>query len=141
MARVSKIFEELPKIFSEQLEELYGRLSREAREVWVPEKQRLGKAILEASFKAFESVDEYTARGRAHQYSWRISNRLGRDFFRVYFNDFSRKVYVDLNAPLTAPLLEKTDGFLELATEIVRSIMFTDPNLLDEEAPTEVVIV
>jgi len=62
----------------------------------MPEKEILGTRFLECSFKGFDDPDAYAKCERAKSYvSWSAPRN---EYYRIYFNDYSKKVYVDLNA-------------------------------------------
>lgn len=122
-------------------ESLYGRLREDWQSWWIPPGETLKTSLIESSFKQFDNPDDYDRSERANQYAQHHTSLFDLDVFRIYFNDYSSKVYVDLHPRFALEYAGDEAKSLILVYEILKSLMLVDPRLLGEDPDGEAVVV
>lgn len=128
--------EELPVTILQRFDELYQTLSKERDRIAIPERTLMLELLQRCSFKMFEETDDYFASERARNFPHYISPTFGDHAFRVYFNSYSSKIYVDLNRDPIQAIRITRETEAQVLCEIIRSIVLVDPTMPEEE-PTE----
>lgn len=134
--------DKIPTHLLERFDELYTRLTKEMNDELIPSREKMLRAVSEVSFKVFESPEHYLSNERAMQYVQFISTEHGDRAYRVYFNHFSKKVYVDLNTSFTG--ISRPKSLVreiirsEISVEILKSLIFTDPRIHLGEPTAEI---
>ena len=125
--------EEILIALLEQFDEIYARIRRETADVLVPEKELLLETIRSCAFRTFYDPQTYRESERAKNAPVCISPSRGEDAFRVFYNTFSQKIYIDLNLEFILAFREKMESELTLLCEIMQSILFIRPHTEIEE--------
>ncbi|MBS1961416.1 MAG: hypothetical protein JST04_04315 [Bdellovibrionales bacterium] len=121
--------EDIPVTILQKFDELYQTLTRTEEMIAVPERALMLDLLQRCSFKMFEETEDYFGSARAREYPQYISPTFGDHAFRVYFNSYSNKIYVDLNRePIQAIRITKETEH-QVLCEIIRSIVLVDPTL------------
>lgn len=129
--------EELPVTILQRFDELYQTLTHENERIAIPERELMLDLLRRCSFRMFEETDEYLASERARNFPHYISPTFGDHAFRVYFNSFSSKIYVDLNREPIQAIRITRETETQVLCEIIRSIILVDPTMY-REGPAEI---
>ncbi len=115
----------------------------------LPSPEELMTSVGECSFKIFPDPDSYFRSERAKQYlSWSSSRcpETASDLYRIYFNEYSGKIYVDLNGTRFEEARTQLQDEI-VYCEILRTLIFVltcdvarVETVVAEETPAEVVI-
>lgn len=128
------IAESLPKVILERLDRLYPKLAPTGDESFdglqvkfgepafeLPTIEVLGSRLSECSFMHFSDPVAYAESARAKTYlNWSAPKT---NLYRVYFNAFSKKIYVDLNAAFGEVARSAYDAE-KLYCEILRTLIY-----------------
>lgn len=126
--------ESLPKVILGRLDRLYPRIIPLVLELSdsiklkigdqafeLPAIDVLGTRLSECSFMHFQDPVKYAESARAKTYlNWSAPRN---DLYRVYFNGFSKKIYVDLNAAFGEVARSAHEAEV-LYCEILRSLVY-----------------
>lgn len=127
--------QEIPTHLLARFEALYTRLRDETTQGLIPAREKILEAIAQSSFRVFDSPEEYATNERAAQYVQFISNEHGDRAYRVYFNEYSKKIYVDLNPGFTGIQVDlemiKEQVRSEVSYEILKTLILTHPLFQD----------
>jgi hypothetical protein len=129
--------EELPVTILQRFDEIYKTLSHEKELIAIPRRELMLELLERCSFKMFEETDEYCASERAQNFPHYISPTFGDHAFRVYYNSFSSKIYIDLNRDPMQAIRITRETEARVLCEIIRSIILVDPTI---ESPIELTI-
>jgi hypothetical protein len=121
--------EELPVTILSRFDEIYQTLAAEAERIAIPERTLMLDLLKRCSFKMFEETDEYLGSERARNFPHYISPTFGNHAFRVYYNSFSNKIYIDLNREPMQAIRITLETEAQVLCEIIRSIVLVDPTL------------
>ncbi len=121
--------EELPVTILQRFDELYKTLSDESDRIAIPERELMIELIKRCSFRMFEETDEYLTSERARNFPHYISPTFGNHAFRVYFNSYSSKIYIDLNREPMQAIRITLETEAQVLCEIIRSIVLVDPTI------------
>lgn len=120
--------EEIPIAILRRFDEIYQTLSGEEERLAIPERALMLETLNQrCSFKMFEETDDYFMSERARNYPHFISPTFGDHAFRVYYNSYSSKIYVDLNREPMQAIRITRETEAQVLCEIIRSIILVDP--------------
>jgi hypothetical protein len=121
--------EDLPITILQRFDEIYKTLSDESERIAIPGRELMIELIKRCSFRMFDESDDYISSERAQNYPHYISPTFGNHAFRVYFNSFSSKIYIDLNREPIQAIRITRETEAQVLCEIIRSIVLVDPTL------------
>ncbi len=121
--------EDVQQRFVRQVEAIYSRLIGQQPDIAIPQPDRIVRLIERCSFRMFEEPEDYENNPRAKEYSRHISSTFGDYAYRVYFNTFSKRIYVDLNRDRISLICLVAETEVLFLCELIRSIMVADPRL------------
>lgn len=120
--------QDIPVSILQRFDEIYQKLATEMGMVLMPARDEVMGCVNRCSFRMFDESEEFMESARAKSHTHLVSPTFGRAF-RVYFNSYSRKVYVDLNRePMAAVSMSLETEDLVLS-DLIRSIVLADPGL------------
>ncbi len=122
---------QMPGEILDRLSDLYPKLAEgvpgnPVSSLDLPSLEELFASVSGSSFKVFDDPVAYEKNLRAKSYpSWSSSRLIdsSSDIYRIYFNDYSRKIYVDLNGTRLDDLRTRIEDEL-LYCEILRTLIF-----------------
>ena len=123
----SSIADELSASLLKRFDEVYAQLQRECGDRLWPAKDYLRTKIRASSFKNFNASDVYRRNERAKSSLSFISSRWGENAFRVFFNQVTSKIYVDVNASFIVDFSYAAEWDLSILCDIARAIYFIHP--------------
>jgi hypothetical protein len=125
-----------------RLSRLYQRIATDVPDprypiLDLPPIDKISRKIAESSFLVFASSASYGESLRALAYpSWSSlhSTGMGSEVYRVFFNDYSKKLYVDVNGSrlVEARRLLDEEAFL---AEILKTMIFVVTCVLPDDEP------
>lgn len=118
--------EDFPVTILKRFDEIYQKLVHETHAVLIPEREQIVRTVGRTSFKLFEDTTTYLASARANEYPHCVSSAFGDRTFRVYYNSYSNKVYVDLNRDRISAIRQSVEAETQVFCEVIRSILFID---------------
>jgi len=121
--------EAIPVTILTRFDELYHKLENELNLAALPAKESLLEIVQRCSYKMFDEVDEFIDCARAKEHAQIGSATFGDVAFRVYFNSYSKRVYVDLNRDRISAIRLTLETEAEVLVDIIRSILIVDPSL------------
>lgn len=119
---------DIPVTILQRFDEIYRLLSTEENRILLPERDAVMSSVNRCSFRMFDEPEEFLEAERAKSHPQLVSPNFD-SAFRVYFNSYSRKVYVDLNRdPMTAiHITAETET--QLLCDLIRSVLLADPTV------------
>ena len=120
---------DIPVTILNRFDEIYKTLTHEEEKIAVPERELMLDLLNRVSFKMFEEAEEYVGSERARNFPHYISPTFGDHAFRVYYNSFSNKIYVDLNREPIQAIRISRETEVQVLCEIIRSIILVDPTI------------
>jgi hypothetical protein len=109
----------------------------------LPPLASVAEKLGQASFRVFSDPGQYVASDRAARARETLPDALsslGRDVFRVFFNDHSKKVYIDLNHPRWEETGDRL-GLERLYCELLKAFLLlsavNDPSENPEAPPLD----
>lgn len=120
--------DEIPVTILSRFDEIYQKLMTEESRV-IPARDAILDSIRRCSFKMFEEPEDYLGNERAKEHEQYISTTFGTFAFRVYYNAYSDKVYVDLNRESISAIRISMETETQVLIDILRSILVVDPAL------------
>ncbi len=118
--------DEIPVAILRRFDEIYQKLAEEEVRIALPARDRIMKSLERCSFRMFDESDEYAECLRAKEHPHTVSPTFGHAF-RVYFNSYSKKVYVDLNRDSMTAVRIAQETESQILVDIIRSILCVDP--------------
>lgn len=120
--------EEIPITILQRFDEIYQKLSHEEGLVALPAREMIMNSVKRCSFRMFDESDEYVGSERAKEHPHSVSPTFSHAF-RVYFNSYSKKIYVDLNRDSMTAIRITLETEAQILCDIIRSILSVDPYL------------
>lgn len=121
--------EEIPVTILSRFDELYHKLEHELNLAAIPAKESLIEIVKRCSYKMFDEVEDFVECPRAKEHAQLSSATFGDVAFRVYYNSYSKRVYVDLNRDRISAIRLTLETETDVLLDIIRSIMIVDPSL------------
>jgi hypothetical protein len=121
--------EDIPVTILQRFDEIYQTLTHEEERIAIPERALMLELLSRCSFRMFEEADEYLSSERARNFPHYISPTFGNHAFRVYYNSYSSKIYVDLNREPIQAIRITAETEAQVLCEIIRSIIMVDPTI------------
>lgn len=120
--------DDIAETILQRFDEIYQKLSTEKMMVALPAREALMSSVNRCSYRTFDESDEFLESARAKTHPHLISPTFNHAF-RVYFNSYSRKVYVDLNREPMAAIRISLETESQILCDLMLSILSADPAL------------